>query len=277
MSLGTHSKQRLGALLGSVFIAACTLLSSGASAASSSAIAQGFQADTGRGTIVSGALVSFKTGSHSVELAATDNASRLAGVADQSALITLSDGSKEVHVILNGTTSALVSDINGAIHSGDRIAASPIEGVGMLASSGSRIVGVAKASFDTATAQTETIDDSHGASHTVHVGAVPLQVGLAYYQSSASNFLPPFIQNLANSVAGRQVSLLRIVFCTLLLLVSFVSLSILIYSTARSAMVSLGRNPLASHEIRKGLYQVGLVTVGVWGGALLACFLILRL
>jgi hypothetical protein len=245
-------------------------------AASTGAIAQGFQADAGRGTITSGALVSFQSGSHKVELAASDNAGRLAGVADQSALITLSNGSKEIQVILSGTTSALVSDINGTIRAGDRVTASPIKGVGMLASTSGRVVGIAKTPFVPESAQTQIITDLHGKQHTVHVGYVPLQVGLAYYQSSSGTFLPPFVQNIANTIAGRQVSLVRILFCTILLLVSFVSLSILIYSAARSAMVSLGRNPLASNEIRKGLLQVGLVTVVVWGGALLACYIILR-
>jgi hypothetical protein len=246
-------------------------------AASSAAVAQGFQADNSRGNIVAGAIVSFKTDSHSVELAASDTADRIAGIAAQSPLLAITGSGPEVQIVLSGSTDVLVSDINGDIKAGDNITASPIAGVGMLATSDGRVVGTAKADFTTSQAQTRTVADTAGGQHQVHVGAVPLQVGLAYYQNQSSSFLPPFLQNLANSIAGRQVSVVRILICLLLLLAALVSLSVLVYSAVRSAMISLGRNPLASANIRKGLYQIGLVTLAVWGGALVASYLILIL
>lgn len=241
------------------------------------AFAQGFQVDNGRGTIVAGAIVSFKAGSHSVELAASDTVDQLAGIASQSPLVAITGTGQEMQVVLSGSANALVSDINGDIKAGDKITASPIAGVGMLAPAEGRVVGVAKADFDAAGSQTQNVTDAHGGQHSVHIGYIPLQVGLAYYQNTSSSFLPPFIQNLANSIAGKQVSLVRILFCLVLVLAALVSSSVLIYSAVRSAMISLGRNPLASSNIRKSLYQVALITLAILGGVLLACYLILVL
>jgi hypothetical protein len=270
----TTSRIRLG--LTFVFVYFFGLVTP-AYAASSAAVAQGFQADNGRGTIVAGAIVSFKSDSHSVELAASDTADKIAGIAAQSPLLAITGSGQETQVVLSGSTGVLVSDINGDIHAGDKITASPIAGVGMLATSDGRVVGTAKADFDINQAQTQTVADTHGGQHHIHIGSIPLQVGLSYYQNQSSGFLPPFIQNLANSVAGKQVSIVRILICLVLLLAALISLSVLVYSAVRSAMISLGRNPLASGNIRRSLYQVGLVTLAVWGGVLVASYVILVL
>ena len=246
-------------------------------AQSNGSLAQGYAVDTGRGEIAAGALVSLKADSQVVELAATDNVDRLVGVADNQPLLVISGSSQQSQIVLSGTTTVLVSDINGNVKAGDKITASPIAGVGMRATADARIVGAAQSDFDAGKAQTRTISDINGQSHDVRIGYVPLQVGLANYQAPGSNFLPPFVQNLANSIAGRQVSLIRVVFAAALLLFGFVAIAMLISSSVRSAMISLGRNPLASANIRKSLYQVGGVTLLVLAGTLAACYLILIL
>ncbi len=241
---------------------------------SSSAIAQGFQADTTKGDVVAGTLVSLKSGSsRSVELATMASAGYLVGVVDKNPLVTISDDDQEAQVVLSGTTSVLVSDINGPIRAGDKITVSPVAGVGMLATADSQIVGTAQADFKSNT--TEQVSDKIGEKHTIHIGRVPIQVGIAYYQAPGSNFLPPFIQSVANSVAGRQVSLIRILFCSVLMLLSFISVAVLVYTSVRAAITSLGRNPLAARAIRKGLYQVGFVAIAIVGGTLFASYLIL--
>lgn len=261
----------LALILAGVFVVAPPLY------AASSAVAQGFQADNSRGDIVSAAIVSFKSDSHSVELATTDTADRIAGIAAQSPLLAITGSAQDVQVVLSGSTEVLVSDINGEIHTGDKITISPIAGVGMVATADGRIVGTAKADFDTTQSQTKTVTDTHGGQHQVHIGSVPLQVGLAYYQNQSSSFLPPFLQSLANNIAGKQVSIVRILICLVLFLAALISLSVLVYSSVRSAMISLGRNPLASANIRRSLYQVGMVTLAVWGGVLVASYLVLVL
>lgn len=243
---------------------------------SSSTIAQGFKADTSEGEMAPGALVSIKAGpSRSVALATTDSVNYLAGIVDENALVTISQGTQETQVVLGGITTALVSDINGTIKRGDKITISPVAGVGMKAVTSSRVVGTAQSDF--VEAATRTITDQGGEKHTIHLGHVEIQVDIAYYDAPGSNYLPPFIQNVANGIAGKPVSLIRILICSLLLLLSFVSVTILVYTSIRSAMTSIGRNPLAARAIRKGLYQVGLVSLMVIAGTLLASYVILSI
>jgi len=243
---------------------------------SSGALAQGFRADSGKGDIVTGALVSSKIGDpKSVELATANTVNRLVGVADSSSLVVISSSARETQVVLSGTTNVLVSDINGAVRVSDKITVSPINGVGMRATADSQIAGTAQADFDTASAQEQTITDKDGKDHRVRVGYIPLQVGVAFYRAPGSDFLPPFVQSIANTIAGRPVSAIRILLCGALLLIGFISIAVLIYSSVRSAMTSLGRNPLAADAIRKSLYQVIAVALVVLGGTLMACYIIL--
>jgi hypothetical protein len=256
----------------------CIVAVSGSAAAqqSSRSIAQGFEIDSGSEQIVAGALVSItKDNAERVEPATNRSVERLIGIVDKNPLLVISGNTKEVQVVLSGTTSALVSDINGPIEATDKITASPIAGVGMLATSDSQVVGTAQAKLDAATTHTRSVTDTGGNPHDVRIGYIPVQVGIAYYQAPGSNFLPPFIQSLADSVAGRPVSLLRILLCTILLLIGFIGITTLIYSSVRSAMTSLGRNPLAASAIRKGLYQVIVVAVVALGATILACYLVL--
>jgi len=245
-------------------------------AQSNGAIAQGFQADSGNGEIVAGALVSVKSDNpQAVQLATTDSADRLIGIVDPNPLVVISADNKQAEVVLNGATNALVTDINGTVNAGDKIAISPIAGVGMKAASDGQIVGTAQANMDTSKSQTQTVTDSKGGQHTVHVGFVPLQIGVSYYQAQSTSAVPSFIQGLANNIAGRQVSLIRIALCGVLLLASFIGIGVLIYGSVRSAMISLGRNPLASTDIRKSLYQVGAIVLGILGVTLVAGYIIL--
>jgi len=262
----------LGSLASAIFLWAPAL-----SAQASGTIAQGFAANSSQGTIVSGALVSLKQNTQSVELATADNVDQLVGVADQHPLVVISGSSQEAQVVLGGATDTLVSDINGTIKAGDRITASPVAGVGMKATTTTRVVGIAQTDFDVAHAQSQDITDSAGGHHTIHIGHVTLQISLANYQAPGSGFLPPFLQDVANNVAGKQVSIIRVLICSVLLLVSMLTLALFTFSSARSAMISIGRNPLASAHIRSSLYQVGAIAFAALGAVLLACYFILTL
>jgi len=240
------------------------------------AIAQSYRADDSKGKIVAGALVSSKANdSLSIELATNDPSSSLLGVAGKSPLVVLSTGKQQIQVVISGTARVLVSSINGTIRAGDKIAPSPINGVGMRATTESQIVGTAQTDFDTKNAYKRDIIDRKGRRHSVLVGYISLQVGTAFYRAPANEFLPPFIQDVANTVAGRQVSAIRVLLAAAIALVSFATASALIYGAVRTAMTSLGRNPLAAHAIRKSLYQIVAIALAVLGGALAACYVIL--
>jgi hypothetical protein len=239
------------------------------------AISRGFSTrDTG---LVNASLVSTLTNDPSrVQLADSNSKKRLAGVVSSSALLKfLPEQTADVQVILSGTALVLVSDINGGIRAGDKITISPIKGVGMLATSDGQIVGTARTSLNTKEARQQEVTDKDGNRQTIHIDSVPVEIGLAHFVAPTSQFVPPFFQSLANTIAGRPVSLARILLSLVLMVLAFFSISILLYTSVRASMVSLGRNPLAANAIHRGLLNIVFITLLIVAFTLIAMYLIL--
>lgn len=240
-----------------------------AAAQGNSAIAQQFQTqDSGiTPAALVGAVQDNQGNPNSVELATTDHADRLVGVVSNEPLIELSNGESGVQVVTSGLTMALVSDLNGDVLAGDKIAISPIEGVGMKATESTTIVGTAQSDLSTAQIESRTITDKSGKEVTVEIGLIQMQIGVAYYTPASaqedSSFMPTFLQEVADNVAGRNVSPMRVLVAALVLLLLFVSVTVLLYSAVRSSIISIGRNPLSQGAVRKSLLQVGLTVVTV--------------
>jgi len=238
-------------------------------------LSQGFT--TKESDIPAGSLVSLEQNSDkAVELANQDRIERLVGVVADNPLIALSDDSTQIQAVISGTTSALVSDINGSIKAGDKITASPINGVGMKAAQSVEVIGSAQADFDISKAATRRIANKKGQMQEVHVGLVSMQVNVTYYMAPENTaFLPPFLQQLINSVAGKDVSPIRALISMLVLLLGFVSIGVLLYSSVHSSIISIGRNPLSEKAVNKSLIAVILMSVGLLLVMIIAIYLIL--
>lgn len=242
------------------------------------ALSQGFQ--THETNLTTGALVSLDPSSQAyVQLANTTRSSQLIGVIGQKPLIEIKSNNQEIQVVVSGTAPALVSNINGDIKAGDRIAASPIDGVGMKATAASQIIGAAQTDFSNINSVETTINDVTGKPQVIRTGLMPVQINVSYYSPDANKtLLPPFLQQLAsNVVGGRQVSAGRIIAAILTLILGFVSIAVLLYSSVRSSIISIGRNPLSETAVRKSLVEVGLTALGVLLVMVIAIYLILRL
>ena len=247
-----------------------------AQAESTAAISQGFK--TAEADLATGALVSLTSDSQStVQLSNTDRVNQLIGVIGDRPLIELSNNDKEVQVVISGTTLTLVSDINGEIKSGDKITASPINGVGMKANASSLVVGTAQDDLAKTSTTTRSINDKRGQPQSVKVGAVPVSINVTYYVApeDKNSFLPPFLQSLANTVAGKEVSAVRVLISSLVLMFGFVSIAVLLYSSIRSSIISIGRNPLSEGAVRKSLFEVGATALGILLVMLIAIYLVL--
>ena len=247
-----------------------------AQAQGNSSIAQGFQTqDPG---VTAAALVGVsRDDPKAIELSNSDNLENLVGIVNDKPLIELSDGGNSVQVVTSGLTLALVSDLNGTVKSGDKVTASPIEGVSMRATESGVVVGTAQGNLTGVDTETRTITDRNGDKQTVHIGLLPVQVSIAYHSvpEGKSTFVPGFLQELANSVSGRDVSPVRVLAAALILLLLFVSITVLIYSAVRSSIISIGRNPLSEDAVRKSLYEVGLTVLAVLLFAVLIIYLVL--
>lgn len=241
-----------------------------------SSIAQGFQ--TTDNNIVSGAIVSLKSNTpNTVELSSSSATDRMVGVAGDKSLLELSNGASSVQVVTNGVTPVLVSDINGDIKTGDKITSSPIAGVGMKATTSTVVIGTAQSNLANAKTGTRTVTDKSGKTRDVKIGAVSVQVDKVFYEppQAENSYLPPAFQDIANSIAGRQVSPIRVVVAALLILFLFTAVIILLYTSVRASIISIGRNPLSENAVRKSLLEVGLTVIGVFAFTVIVIYLIL--
>jgi hypothetical protein len=162
----------------------------------------------------------------------------------------------------------LISDANGAVRAGDKITVSPLAGIGMKALGSSEIIGTAQRSLSSTKTITEQAKGKDGNQITVHVGLVPVAINVVYYSSAPSSgnvsaFVPPFFQNLANAVAGKSVSPLRVLLGSITLMLGFIAVMVMLYVAVRSGVISLGRNPLAANALRRGMVDVFFAALGV--------------
>ena len=241
-----------------------------------SAIAQ--QYHTTETDITPASMVIMQQGkTNSIELSTLAHADQLVGVVSDKPLIELSSGISGIQVVTNGLVKTLVSDVNGTISAGDKITASPIEGVGMRAVDNTTVVGTAQGPL--VDVQTRTIKDTDGKDVKIHVGLVAVQVGVAYFNadsSKKSTLIPASLQTVANNIAGQNVSPVRVLVAGLILLLLFVSITILLYSAVRSSIISIGRNPLSERAVRKSLLQVAVTVLAVLGFAVALIYIVLR-
>ena len=246
------------------------------SAQNAAAISQGFL--TSETNVTAGALMSMKTGTtNTVELANMVRAERLIGVVGDNTLIELGDQSENVQVVTSGVAQVLVSDANGSVNAGDKITASPIEGVGMKAIKSAQVVGIAQASLSSVQAQTRTVQDSNGSQVQVRIGKIPVQINVTFYVSpdDKQSFMPAFLQDFADAVSGREVSPVRVMIAALILILAFLSIAVLLYSTVKSSIISIGRNPLSEKAVRKSIFQIGGTVIGILLLTLITIYLIL--
>ncbi|HSX02927.1 MAG TPA: hypothetical protein VLI05_06490 [Candidatus Saccharimonadia bacterium] len=261
--------------------AAVALAGLGAAPAALASLSQAYATTA---SIPDGSLVALDTKSAgSVVVADLTNAGRLFGVTapPSSALVSLggSNSSGQVQVITTGTANALVTTSGGDIHVGDAIAVSPIAGVGQKASGKVRIIGTAQSDFSAATpgAAKRTITTATGSQQEVAIGQIPLVVAVATYNQDTSQAytVPSWLQNFSNALAGKNVSPVRIIIAGLILLISLVSVSVLLYAAVRNSIISIGRNPLSRGSVLRGLLQVTLIAFGILGLAAGAMFLVI--
>jgi hypothetical protein len=220
-------------------------------------------------SITAGSLVSLNPRQAGyVLIANSQNGQHLLGVAVSSndSLIAVNTTPGDIQVALSGVVNTLVSTLNGPIAIGDQITVSPINGVGMKANPGSKVVGVSQANFTVGSpgATSRQVTNKSGEASSVVVGYIPLAVAIGTAPSllngpgTATNVL----QRIANSVAGHTVSTLPVVVSTIIALVAIVSVVTLIYGTIRGSIISIGRNPLAKPAIFESLAQViGMATL----------------
>lgn len=246
------------------------------------AVSNGFGSDT---PIQRGMIVRLKEGdSTKVEPVDSDASDQMHGivVAANDAPVTLTQNGRHVFIATAGHYDVVVSNQNGTINTGDYVTVSAIAGVGMKATTKEPfIIGRALSTFDGTKdliSSTQT-KDSNGGEKNINIGRVQVDIGVAKNPNlkATEPNVPKFLQKAANTIAGRPVNAIRIYVGILVFGISTMVAASLMYGGVRSAITSIGRNPLGKKSIVRTMFQVVLTGLIVFITGVFGVYLILRL
>lgn len=176
---------------------------------------------------------------------------------------TLSDGSNapQTFVATSGRYQVRVSDQNGAVKSGDYITISSRSGVGMKATGEqSLILGEALADLNSGD------------------GLLPVALAIGTNPLTQTSFsqVPSVLRQVTESINNKPVTPWRIYVATLLLLLTIVMVSIILYGGISRSMVAAGRNPLAQKAINRFLTRTILAGLVVLAAGLAVIYALLK-
>jgi hypothetical protein len=256
------------------FLAIAAIFSLLAATAWADTIVRGFDAVT---TISPGWVVSLtKKQPNAVELTPAKDSSRIYGVVidPSQAPVTLQpQQGRRIFVATNGTYPVLVSAVNGKVNPGDYLSMSKTDGIAAKATPDqTTILGQALEKFDGV--NSVITKGEHGES----IGRVSASIAPGRNPLS-SNFaaIPAPLRRAGEAIAGKNVTPPRIYGALAVFLVTAaIAISVLI-SGVRNGMISIGRNPLSKTPILRGLFQVTIVAVVVFGIGVFAVYLLLKL
>jgi hypothetical protein len=249
---------------------------------SAQAVTEGFNADA---KLQRGMIVKVKKeDAKKVEPVTRESADQMHGVTVNAndAPVTLSDDGQKVFVATTGHYDLLVSDQAGAISTGDYVTISAIAGVGMKAGSkDAYVIGRALAAFDgkqNVTGASE-LKDSAGQTQKVNLGRVQVDITVArnpLLKGEDPN-VPEFLRKATEAIAGKPVNAVRIYIGIVVFLISTLIAASLMYGGIKSALISVGRNPLARKRIIRSMFQVVVTGLIVFTIGLFGVYLILKL
>lgn len=253
---------RSGVVLGG-FVSVIAVFGLALAGASAANISHSYRA---KQPITNGSIVSLlPKQTDSVEPANIDNDARLLGVAlaSKDSLLAVDANQGDVQVATSGNVNVLVSTINGAIAVGDKVAVSPLNGLGMKTTSGARIIGLAQSAFNESSegASVQTVSNKNNQKKQVSVGYVNLIIAIQTDTSSKTSDQGSGLQKLGVSITGHSVSTLRVVLAIAVAVIAVIALVTLIYAAIYGSIISIGRNPLAKNTVLRTLTSVIVLAV----------------
>lgn len=230
---------------------------------------------------VAGALVSLDSADgKTVELAESKNSDRLIGVLvePESSSIAVNADKISAQVATSGRVIALVSTMNGDIKSGDVLVLSAVRGVAAKSTPSSKIIGVAQDSFtaDSEGATVRSIKDNNGVANDVAFGTIPIVISIGKEIAEADNVGGDALGWLG-VIAGKPVPNVRIALVGIVAVITLATVSVMIYSSVRSTIYGISRNPLAKQSIFEALGQVMLMVMIVAVLGIIVIYAIIRI
>lgn len=246
------------------------------------AFSQGYEPD---GKVQTGMIVRLKENDgNKVQALSSEQADQMHGVAvdpnDAPVTLSTSEGEK-VFVATAGRFDVLVSDQNGAVKNGDYITISTLRGIGMKAGASQPIiVGRALTNFTkNTTVGSTTVKNSDNKEKKVTIGRVVVDISVSrnpIFEVEEPN-VPDYLRRISETVAGKPVPATRVYAGVVIFLISTsISLSLL-YGGVRSAIISIGRNPLSKKFIVRGMMKVIMAGLIIFLLGIFAVYLLLKL
>lgn len=193
------------------------------------------------------------------------------------------DLENEVFVAVSGTYNTLVSTQGGPIKSGDYIALSSINGVGMKAGTEEEtVLGRAVSGFDgksMVVGQSTLVDVDGQPGRQVQLGTIPVTIEIQRNpnEKSTKAKVPEVLERIGQAIAEKEVSAIRIYLSMAITAVSLIAAIIVIYSGVKSSIISIGRNPMSKKSIFRALLEIILTSILILIIGLFAVYLLLRL
>lgn len=230
--------------------------------------------------LAEGAIVSANTSKPGYVVLANETEGQPLGVVTTAtnSLIAINQQSDSVQVAVGGRAVVLVSTLNGDIHSGDLIAPSLINGVGVRATKqSSKVIGVAQQDFNVKSngVKTQSVRLADNSSTNVAIGSVPMVIAIG--ASVGTTDAQSGLTGWASSLMGHQVSMWQLVLAVAIALVGFMALVVLVYGAITSGISAVGRNPLAKPTIFEALSQVMAMVSLIALSSVSLMYLVLRL
>lgn len=190
---------------------------------------------------------------------------------------TLSTENQQVFVATIGKYDVLVSDQNGEINPGDYIVVSSVSGIGMKVDQIQPIV-VARA-LEGFEGTGDSIGTAKVGERDVRIGRILADVNISGnpLQKPPAQRLPEALRRIAEDIAEKPVSMTRLYISLAILIVSAVVSGSLLYSGVKSAITSIGRNPLSKKSILRGMFQVIIVGLIIFIVGIFGVYLLLKL
>ncbi|MEI7683308.1 MAG: hypothetical protein WCJ24_03355 [Candidatus Saccharibacteria bacterium] len=214
-----------------------------------------------------------------VVAANSTNNSNLLGVVVATSTVSVSQSNSQVQVSTDGTNYVLVSDINGSVKKGDKIMASPLDGIGMKATEIGKVIGTAQGDLNNQSqaAQTKKITDIHGVQKPVLIAMLPITVNVAFYQPAEhATAVPKLLRDVSSSISGKEVPTGRLWASLVVIIVGLLIVIVLLYGAVRSSIGAIGRNPLAKNAIQRSMTKVIGLAIFILAVCSSAVYLILR-
>ena len=179
----------------------------------------------------------------------------------------------------SGIVDAYVSDIDGPISKGTHLGLSAYSGVLTAQQSGRQLVGIVQ---DTPSGSIEWQKASiarpaKGANDTIKIAKVSIRLtDTSSGTANETNIFSESINRIAYAITGHQVALWRIITAFIVGGGSLLLAACLLISTGRGSFISIGRNPLASATIVKGMWRIVFASAAIMLVGTFIAYMILR-